>query len=119
MANPVVHFEIMVKEGGDLEGVRSFYANVFGWKIDANNPMNYGLVDTGEGIGGGIGKPMMGPSYATFYIQVDDLAAALRTIEARGGRAIMQPMDVPGQPVSIAMFADPADNLIGLVKNRS
>ena len=118
MPNPVVHFEIMVKEGGDLDGVRKFYTDVFGWKIDANNPMNYGMVDTGgQGIPGGIGKPMMGPSYASFYIQVDDLAKALKTIESRGGRTIMQPTDIPGGTLSIAMFTDPAGNLIGLVRN--
>ena len=118
MANPVMHFEVMAAE--NLEEVRAFYAGVFGWKIDANKPMNYGLVDTqsgGLGIGGGIGKPMMGPSYVTFYVHVDDLAATLATIEKSGGSAVMQPMEVPGQGLSIAMFKDPAGNLVGLVHN--
>jgi hypothetical protein len=49
MANPVVHFEIMARE--NVDQVRKFYADIFDWKIDANNPMNYGLVETGgEGI---------------------------------------------------------------------
>jgi uncharacterized protein len=114
MPNPVVHFEIMAT--GDVAAVRKFYAEAFGWKIDANNPMNYGLVDTGEGIRGGIGQPMAGPSYATFYVQVDDLRKALDRIESLGGSTIMPPMDIPGQGISIAMFKDPAGNLIGLVK---
>jgi uncharacterized protein len=115
MANPVVHFEIMADR--DLEAVRKFYAQAFGWKVDADNPMNYGMVDNGgQGINGGIGKPMHGSSYATFYVAVDDLAKALDRIESLGGTRYMPPTDIPGGPVSIAMFKDPAGNLIGLVK---
>ena len=44
MANHVVHFEIL---GTDGKKTQAFYGNLFGWKIDANNPMNYGLVDCG------------------------------------------------------------------------
>lgn len=117
MANPVVHFEVMATKGtGDA--VRKFYADAFGWKVDANNPMRYGLVDNGgQGINGGIGEPMEGGAYVTFYVQVDDLAKALDHIESIGGTRVMPPMDVPGGGVSIAMFKDPAGNLIGLVKN--
>jgi len=117
MPNPVMHFEIMA--AGNVDAVRTFYAGAFGWKVDANNPMNYGLVDTGAGIGinGGIGAPMPGgPSYATFYVAVDDLAAALAKIESLGGKTVMPPMDIPDGQVSIAMFNDPAGNLIGLVR---
>ena len=117
MPNPVVHFEVMAS--GNVAAVRKFYAAAFGWKIDANNPMNYGLVDTGgAGINGGIGQPMAGPSYATFYVQVDDLQEALKKIESLGGSALMPPMDIPGGEISIAMFKDPAGNPIGLVRNK-
>lgn len=119
MPNPVVHFEIMAR--ANVEGVRRFYAEAFGWTINAGNPMNYGLVDNhGEGINGGIGQPMPGgPSYATFYIQVDDLSGALTRIEALGGTSVMPPMDVPGGELAIAMFRDPAGNLIGLVQRKA
>ena len=33
MANPVVHFEIMGKDGAALQ---KFYADLFGWTIDAS-----------------------------------------------------------------------------------
>ena len=115
MGNPVVHFEVMAKD--NVDQVRKFYADAFGWKINADNPMNYGLVDNGGvGINGGIGSPQGGPSYATFYVGVDDLAASLTKIESLGGSTLMPPMDVPGGEVSIAMFRDPAGNSIGLVK---
>jgi uncharacterized protein len=81
--------------------------------------MNYGMVDNqGAGINGGIGTPIPGgPDYATFYVAVDDLATALARIASLGGRTVMPPMDVPGGEVSIAMFRDPASNLVGLVKS--
>ena len=43
MGNPVVHFEIGVN---DSDAANKFYADLFGWKIDSSNPMNYGIVDT-------------------------------------------------------------------------
>ena len=49
MGNPVVHFEVLGKDG---EALQSFYSDLFDWKINADNPMNYGIVDTGgEGPG--------------------------------------------------------------------
>jgi uncharacterized protein len=120
MPHPVVHFEIMARD--NAAAVQQFYADAFDWKIDTNNPANYGLVDTGggdsPGIGGGIGTPMGGFSYVTFYIEVPDLQKALDHIASLGGAMTMPPMDVPGQPIAIAMFKDPAGNLVGLVANR-
>jgi predicted enzyme related to lactoylglutathione lyase len=54
LPNPVVHFEI---QSTNPEGLHKFYGELFGWHIDASNPINYGLVDThtDKGIGGGIG----------------------------------------------------------------
>ena len=42
MGQPVVHFEVTGKDGKALSG---FFSELFGWKIDANNPMGYGIVD--------------------------------------------------------------------------
>src|SRR5438445_1960009 len=113
MANPVVHFEIMGKDGA---GLRKFYGDVFGWTIDADNPMNYGMVAAGEGgIGGGVGQTPDGSTIVTVYVQVDDLQAALDKAEKLGGKTVMPPMDIPGGP-SIAQFTDPGGNVVGLVK---
>ena len=117
MANPVVHFEIMARE--NVDQVRKVYADIFDWKIDANNPMNYGLVETGgEGIRGGIGTPMNGPSYATFYVHVPNIETTLDRIAKQGGSALMPKMEVPGQSIYIAMFKDPAGNPIGLIEEK-
>ena len=114
MGKPVVHFEVVGKDGKKLQ---KFYGDLFDWKMNTDNPMNYGMVDNaGDGINGGIGPNPQGQSYATFYVQVDDLRKALDKIESLGGKTVTQPMDLPGGNVSIAMFNDPSGNLIGLAK---
>jgi predicted enzyme related to lactoylglutathione lyase len=111
MANPVTWFEIIGKDGGKLQ---KFYGDLFGWKIDANNPMNYGMVDNGgAGINGGVGTGE-GPSL-TVYVEVADLQATLQKVEAAGGKTVMPVMDVPGGP-TIAQFADPEGNVVGIMK---
>ena len=114
MANKIVHFEII---GKDAKKLQAFYAGLFGWKIDANNPMNYGMVDGNEtGVGGGIAATMDGGAgHVTVYVEVDDLQAALSKAESLGGKTSMPPMAVPGGP-EIAQFTDPEGHLIGLVK---
>jgi predicted enzyme related to lactoylglutathione lyase len=114
MPHAVTHFEI---GGPDASALQAYYRELFGWTIDADNPMNYGMVSpTAPGIGGGIGPtPDNGP-HVTFYVETDDLQASLDKAEALGGKTVMPPMDVPDGP-TIAMFADPAGNVIGLAKS--
>jgi len=51
----------------------------------------------------------------TFYVQVPDLQATLDQAVAKGGKVVMPPMEIPGM-VTLAQFADPEGNLVGLVK---
>ena len=113
MGKKVVHFEIIGKDGKKLQ---DFYSQLFDWKIDANNPMSYGMVDPGDaGLGGGIGAGQDGGSHVTVYVEVEDLQAALQKAERLGGKTVMPPMAVPGGP-EIAMFADPEGHIIGMTK---
>jgi uncharacterized protein len=117
MGSPVVHFEIVSQEASKLH---PFYSELFDWKIDTNNPMGYGMVDTGgeAGIPGGIG-PSQDQSYqghVTFYVQVPDPDAVLDKAEKLGGKTVMPTTELPGGVVTIAMFTDPAGNLVGLTK---
>jgi uncharacterized protein len=115
MPNPVVHFEITGREASRLQG---FYRELFGWSVNADNPNNYGQVDTGTDdreIGGGIGAAQEGgPGWVTIYVEVPDLEATLRQAERLGGRRLAGPMEVPGGP-KLALFADPEGHPIGLV----
>jgi len=114
MGAPVVHFEIVGKSGAKLQG---FYKDLFDWKIDTNNPMNYGLVQNeGRGIGGGVSAPEEGqPGYVTVYAEVPDTDAYLEKVEKLGGKTIMPTTVIPNM-VTFALFADPDGNVIGLVK---
>jgi predicted enzyme related to lactoylglutathione lyase len=119
MGQPVVHFEVIGKDGAAL---RSFYSDLFGWKIDSDNPMNYGMVQRdgnvssdGAGIGGGIGVGPEGyPGHVTFYIEVPDVEAALVKAESLGGSRVMGPEVM--EQVEIGLFNDPEGHLVGVVK---
>lgn len=114
MSNPVVHFEII---GKDAEKLQSFYAKAFGWSINADNPMKYGIVEAqdGQGIGGGIASGDGQANQVTFYIAVDDPQAYLDKIESMGGKTVVPVTEIPDM-VTFAQFADPEGNVVGLVK---
>jgi hypothetical protein len=112
MGNPVVHWEITGRDAGKLH---AFYRELFDWKINADNPINYGLVDTGGGgINGGIDESK-DRTRVTFYVQVDDLKKVLDKVEALGGKTLVPPTEIPNM-VTFALFSDPDGNVIGLVK---
>jgi len=121
MGQAVVHFEVIGKDAGKLQ---SFYSDLFGWEIDANNPMNYGIVsreanqDQGIGIGGGIGPAQEGSDgWVTFYVSVDDVETGLQKAEGLGGTRVMGPMEVPEGP-EIGLFKDPEGHIVGVVKTQ-
>jgi uncharacterized protein len=123
MGQPVVHFEIIGKDGAKL---RDYYSQLFDWDIDADNPMGYGMVTrdgntdaNGVGIGGGVaGGPEGYDGHVTFYIEVPDVEAALAKAESLGGTRIMGPEKVMEQ-VELGQFSDPEGHMIGLVKTMS
>jgi uncharacterized protein len=123
MGQPVVHFEIL---GNDVDQLKSYYSQLFGWEIDSNNPINYGLVPRdgnvsadGTGIGGGVGQAPEGyPGHVTFFVEVPDVEAALTKAESLGGSRMMGPEKVMEQ-VEIGLFRDPEGHLIGVVKAAS
>jgi predicted enzyme related to lactoylglutathione lyase len=123
MGQPVVHFEVV---GSDGEALRGYYAEMFGWKMDADNPMNYGIVSREEntnsdgiGIGGGVGQGPEGyAGHVTFYVEVPDVEAALAQAESLGGTRRMGPDQVPGGPV-IGQFTDPEGHMIGVTQTAS
>ena len=114
MPNPVVHWEIQTSNS---EKVGEFFAKLFDWHVDSDNPFNYGMVDTHAegGINGGIGGQGSGVNRVTFYVQVDDLDAYLKKAESLGGKTITPPMEIPGI-VTLAHFADPEGNVVGIIK---
>ena len=123
MGQPVVHFEVI---GTDGEKLQKYYAELFGWEIDANNDMKYGMVsrdsnpaaDGNLGIGGGVaGGPPGYAGHVTFYVAVPDVEAALQKAEELGGKRIMGPEKIMDM-VELGQFSDPEGHVIGVVKDR-
>ena len=122
MGKPVVHFEVIGKDG---EKLRSYYSELFGWELgDVVGPTNYAVVpregDTnadGMGIGGGMGTAPEGyDGHVTFYVEVPDVEASLAKAESLGGTRMMGPDKVPEVDIEIGLFADPEGHVIGVVK---
>lgn len=123
MGQPVVHFEII---GKDAEKLQSYYSDLFGWEIDSDNPLSYGIVPRegnvnadGVGIGGGVGAGPEGyAGHVTFYVEVPDVEAALAKAESLGGSRIMGPEEVI-EGVELGHFTDPEGHTVGVVKSVS
>lgn len=114
MGAPVTHFEIISRNGEQLQ---EFYSRLFDWKIDASNPMKYGMVKKeGSGIGGGISNPGPdGMTHVTIYAEVPDPQATLDMAVGMGGSIVLPVTEIPGM-VTYALFTDPDGNRVGIVK---
>lgn len=120
MGQPVLHFEVMGKDGDKL---KDFYGAMFGWEFNkVSDEFDYGTVDReknlgpgGEGIGGGIGStPEGAPGHLTFYVHSPDVEASLKQAEELGGKRVMGP-DKIMDSMEIGLFTDPDGNTVGLV----
>src|SRR5215218_8151676 len=91
---PVVHLELHT---GDLDGARSFYAGLCGWRPEA--------VDTGHGtyesveLGGPISGGFVGCSTPRSlwlpYVEVGQVARATARAEELGARVLLDPREGP------------------------
>lgn len=135
MAQPVVHFEILGRDGAALQ---AFYGALFGWTFSGSGQADYAVTYPGQaaadggltgisggvagisggvtGISGGVGGvPEEYPGHVTIYVGVPDVETALARAEQLGGKRVMGPHRLPGGK-QIGQFADPEGHLIGLLK---
>jgi predicted enzyme related to lactoylglutathione lyase len=116
-----VWYELMTT---DPEGAKAFYERVVpGWSIGERVPgdQDYRMIGRSDGgfAGGVMGltgemcdhgaKPMW-----LGYVGVDDVDETVRAVEAKGGKALMPPFDIPQG--RIAMIADPHGNPLYVMK---
>jgi uncharacterized protein len=106
LKHPVVHFEIGCR---DLAATKDFYQKMFDWPIDeqfeiAEAGLTGHLVSLGH-------EPQ---HYTTFYVQVDDVAAAIAKAESLGGKKVVGPVPIPAG--TFAWIMDTQENMIGLWK---
>jgi predicted enzyme related to lactoylglutathione lyase len=120
MGRPVVHFEVIGKDGKALQ---AYYSQLFGWEIDADNEMGYGSVPRennlnpdGVGIGGGVaGGPEGYGGHVTFYVEVPSVEEALAKAESLGGKRVFGPDTIMGA-MTLGQFLDPEGHVIGLIQ---
>ncbi len=111
VGRPVIHFEIGCR---DIAKTGDFYSKLFGW--DVNVAGAAATIDTGspQGIPGHITALGHEPqNYTIFYVEVDDVKAALDKAVAMGGKKLVGPFPLPTG--TFGWFSDPEGNMIGLL----
>ena len=120
----VVHFEI---PADDVERAKGFYGSIFGWQLQTMpiGDGEYTIVmttpvdeQTQVASEGGINGGMMQrsperPRSPVITIDVDDIDASLKEIEAHGGKVVTPKTPIPGMGAT-AYFEDPEGNVLGL-----
>jgi predicted enzyme related to lactoylglutathione lyase len=120
MSDRIVHFEIPYD---DEARARTFYGDLFGWKLESYPGMDYTLVTTGptgdQGatepgfINGGMGRRTENFAAPTVVVDVPDIDAKLAEVEAKGG-AVLSTKSPVGEMGWSAYFRDTEGNVIGL-----
>lgn len=99
----------------DADASRAFYAQLFGWRLQVIEALNYALIDPDdETLPGGIGQQdETRPVGVVTYFSVPDLEASLAHAEQLGAKTAVPPWEIPGLG-RMAIFLDPDGNRIGL-----
>lgn len=106
----------------DIEGAKSFYAEVVGWTLQPM-PMpdggTYWLAMAGDKrVGGMMTMPEMAapgtPSYWLAYVAVDDVDAAATRVAEQGGTLMVEPFDIPAIG-RMCVVRDPQGAVLSLV----
>jgi predicted enzyme related to lactoylglutathione lyase len=103
-----------------LDDTANFYTELFGWSVDANNPMNYRQIDTGtkEGIQGGIWPaPPEATSFVQLFIEVDDVAKYVGEATRLGARVFIPPTPLP-EGKAMAVMLDPQGMSFGVCRRK-
>lgn len=109
----VIHFEVTGKDAKALQG---YYSDLFGWKLNTDNPGGYGMTSPEQtGLVVGIGAAPQGPGFVTGYVTVADINATLAKATELGGSVIM-PKFSPDGSAQLALVADPEGHVLGLTE---
>jgi predicted enzyme related to lactoylglutathione lyase len=111
-----VHFEL---PADNPERMAQFYAEAFGWKVQKwEGPMEYWLVDTGQGpgINGGFYRRTPESTGVVNTLGVENIDAAIAAVETHGGTIDRGKGAIPG----VGWFAscrDTEGNPFGLMQD--
>jgi len=113
--NPVTWFEVAT---ADPAAATAFYGPLFGWSFSTEEAgPDYRIISTGrpDGIQGGLANTKgERPSYAVFFVQVDDVADTCARAEALGGKVLVPATEAPDGDVVFAQLLDTDGNQIGV-----
>jgi predicted enzyme related to lactoylglutathione lyase len=98
----------------DVARSAAFYEAVFGWEIRTRGDGSTAFDDAIKEVSGAwvTGRPPSRDAGLLVYVMVDDVAATVELVKAKGGE-IVQEVGVDAPEIT-ARFRDPAGNLIGL-----
>ncbi len=119
IVSEVTHFEI---PANDVDRLREFYTNVFGWKFKntAMEDMQYWTIDTGTehspGVDGGMYKRGSEKETPINYISTKDLEEAMAEVERSGGHITVGKKEIAEHGWT-AIGTDPEGNSIGLFQS--
>ncbi|ALE06285.1 bleomycin resistance protein [Arthrobacter sp. ERGS1:01] len=108
MADVVNYFEI---GSPDPVSSRTFYGSLFDWGFGEQSPVGYQMVNSDQG-GLWDTASMGGQAWAIFYVQVEDVKAAITRAEALGA-SIAVPF-VDNGAIEFAHLVDPQGNRFGV-----
>lgn len=118
--HPIVHVEI---PANNPEAAGKFYADVFGWNVQADQMYNYVQFQAAGGLGGGFvttgeagtdsGAVHYKPDSLLVYIGTDDIDATLAKINSLGGKTLLPKAEIP-HIGWFALFSDPTGNRVAL-----
>ncbi|MDO8458613.1 MAG: VOC family protein [Burkholderiaceae bacterium] len=119
MANPFVHLELNTN---DLGKAKTFYGELFNWKLE-DMPMpqgTYTMINVGEGTGGGMmTHPMPGaPSMWLPYVLVDDVEASTQRAKKLGASVVKDATEVKDMGW-FSIITDPTGAMLGLWKTKN
>jgi predicted enzyme related to lactoylglutathione lyase len=106
----IVHFEI---PADDIQRAKAFYSNLFGWKIEDYQGMDYAMIDVMGAPGGGMMKRMHPEQQITNYIGVPSVDEYAAKVEKLGGKIIVPKKAVPGMGYFIICM-DTENNAFGI-----
>jgi len=108
----IVHIEF---SANDPKGLGKFYTDLFGWKTEYAEDMDYVMFDGGDGPGGGF--PKAGENFKTgtvmVYVSTDDVDASLSKAESLGAKILTPKTEIP-MTGWFGIFADPTGNEVGV-----
>jgi uncharacterized protein len=109
MANTVNYFEI---GSPDPQASRAFYGGLFDW--DIGEPSMASGYSSVEGSAGGLWDSTAtgGANWAIFYVQVDDIRAAIERATGLGATIVIPLID--NGDIEFAHLADPQGNRFGV-----